>query len=59
MEKITYTASCPVCGRILFKGSPDSYMEGGCPKCKEYLKITFTNGGFQAVVSKNQATQKA
>lgn len=51
MYKSTFTASCPICGRVLFKGSPNSYMEGGCPKCKEYLYITFTNNGFNAAVS--------
>ena len=56
MEKLTYTASCPVCGRVLFKGSPNSYMEGGCPKCKEYLKILFTNNGFQASVGNDVPT---
>lgn len=49
-EKI-HIASCPICGRTLFKGAPNSYIEGGCPKCKEYLRIRFTNTGFQACVS--------
>jgi hypothetical protein len=26
-------------------------MEGGCPKCKSYLQITFTAGGVKCVVS--------
>ena len=52
MEKITYVASCPICGRVLFKGSPSSYIEGGCPKCGEYLKITFSENGFYVLVNK-------
>lgn len=47
----SYMASCPICGRTLFKGVPDSYIEGGCPKCKSYLMITFTEAGVQANVS--------
>ena len=52
MQKSVYTASCPICGRVLFKGSPDSYIEGGCPKCGEYLKISFTDCGFNAAAAK-------
>ena len=51
MDKKLYMASCTVCGRSLFKGKADSYMEGGCPKCKSYLQITFTAGGVKCVVS--------
>ena len=51
MNQTIYIASCPVCGRSLFKGKPNSYMEGGCPKCKEYLQITFTDTGFSASVN--------
>lgn len=51
MEKKVFMASCPVCGRSLFKGTPDSYIEGGCPKCKSYLQISYTLDGVQSVVS--------
>lgn len=50
MEKKVYMASCPVCGRSLFKGKPDSYIEGGCPKCKNYLQISYTADGVQSFV---------
>ena len=50
MEKNVFMASCPICGRSLFKGSPDSYIEGGCPKCKNYLQISYTTNGVQSVV---------
>ena len=53
MKKTVFTASCPVCGRVLFKGSPHSYMEGGCPKCKEYLQISFTESGYEAAILTN------
>jgi len=42
---------CPVCGRSLFKGRPESYIEGGCPKSKNYLQISYTPEGVQSVVS--------
>lgn len=50
MDKNIFMASCPICGRSLFKGTPDSYIEGGCPKCKNYLKISYTPNGVQSVV---------
>ncbi|MEE1074301.1 MAG: hypothetical protein U0K93_02345 [Acutalibacteraceae bacterium] len=55
MTKPTFIASCPVCGRTLFKGSPSSYVESGCPKCKEYLKITFIDNGFQVLTGINKS----
>ena len=51
--KRTYISSCPVCGRTLFKGTPSSCIEVGCPKCKEYLKINFTDAGYQVCVIKS------
>ena len=50
MENKVFLASCPICGRSLFKGKPDSYVEGGCPKCKNYLQISYTQDGVQSVV---------
>ena len=55
MDKKVYLASGPVCGRSLFRGSPDSYIEGGCPKCKNYLQISFTPEG---VVCRAQSGQQ-
>lgn len=57
MEKNVFMASCPVCGRSLFKGKPDSYIEGGCPKCKNYIKISFTPDGVQSKVSDPQTKE--
>lgn len=50
MENKIYMASCPICGRSLFKGKPDSYIEGGCPKCKNYLQIHYTAEGVKSAV---------
>lgn len=44
--KSVFVASCPICGRVLFKGRPSSYVESGCPKCGKYLKISFSENGF-------------
>jgi phage FluMu protein Com len=51
MENIVYVASCPICGRLLFKGKPNSQIEVGCPKCKNYLHVEFTTEGVQSEVS--------
>lgn len=51
MEEKIYMASCPVCGRSLFKGRSNSYIEGGCPKCKKYLQISFTEDGVVSCVA--------
>ena len=48
--KQIFTSSWPICGRTLLKGTPNSYIEVWCPKCREYLKINFMNEGFQACV---------
>lgn len=50
MDNNVFMASCPVYGRSLFKGRPDSYIEGGCPKCKNYLQISYTTNGVQSAV---------
>lgn len=52
MEQKLYISNCPVCGRALFKGLPNSYIEGGCPKCKNYIRINYTDTGVVASVSK-------
>lgn len=54
-----YLSSCPVCGRTLFKGTPDSCIEGGCPKCKEYLKIKFHDTGYQVCIIKHDEEMPA
>lgn len=58
MNETVFMASCPICGRSLFKGTPDSYVEGGCPKCKNYLKISYTPDGVQTVVFTVDEKQK-
>lgn len=50
MEKKMFMACCPVCGRSLFRGKSDSYIEGGYPKCKNYLHISYTSDGVQSEV---------
>lgn len=47
MKNKTFSASCPICGRILLKGAPDSYMEISCPKCREFLTVSFLSNGYQ------------
>ncbi len=59
MKNSKYMASCPVCGHGLFRGQPGSYLEGGCPKCREYLKIAFTEDGFTVSRACNEARQSA
>lgn len=49
--KLVYMASCPICGRVLFKGKPNSYVETGCPKCGRYLMISFLEDGFNVVTT--------
>lgn len=51
MDLKTFMASCPICGRSLFKGKPNSYIEGGCPKCYNYLQIYYTSEGVQSIVT--------
>lgn len=43
-----YKASCPVCGRNLFRGAPNSYIESYCPKCGSFLQIAFSSAGVSA-----------
>ncbi len=50
-----YLASCPVCGRSLFKGRATSYIEGGCPKCKTYLAVAFLRDGVHVCVVEKQS----
>ncbi len=57
MEQIKYKASCPVCGRNLFRGLPDSYIEGNCPKCGSFLVIHFeTDGVYTAAETQKQCS---
>ena len=58
MENKLYMASCPICGRSLFKGKSNSYIECGCPKCKSYLLISFTQDGVKTEVCVVQENTK-
>lgn len=49
-----YKASCPVCGRNLFRGAANSVLLGVCNKCKAYLKITFLENGVITTVEMNR-----
>lgn len=49
MEQVKYKASCPVCGRNLFKGIPNSYIEGNCPKCGSFIQVNFNDRGVNTV----------
>lgn len=46
MESKKFKASCPICGRNLFRAVPNSYMEGNCPKCGSFLMISFGSDGI-------------
>ncbi len=54
MQEKVLMASCPICGRTLFRGKPNSYIEGSCPKCKQYLQISYQMEGVQLRVSDNK-----
>ncbi len=58
MEQIKYKASCPICGRSLFRGLPNSYMEGNCPKCGSFLQVTFNSTGVNAVMGSTAKDNK-
>lgn len=58
MEKVKFKASCPICGRNLFRGVPDSYIEGNCPKCGSFLLIHFESEGVNIVTGVKEATPK-
>lgn len=59
MDQTKFKASCPVCGRNLFRGSTHSYMEGNCPKCGSFLQITFHDTGVSAVTGPPAQAAKA
>ena len=58
MEKVKYKASCPICGRNLFRGVPDSYIEGYCPKCGNFLMIHFGTDGVNTVAGAREMISK-
>ena len=44
-------ASCPVCGRTLFKATNNAELECNCPKCKSYLTINLRNNSITITVN--------
>lgn len=63
METEKYKASCPICGRNLFRGTPSSHVEVNCPKCGAFLQVAFEQNGYtvettgtRAEVLKGKAT---
>lgn len=50
-------ASCPVCGRHLFRGTPNSIIEGNCPKCGAYLVIRYKENSVCVEALKGQANK--
>ena len=53
-EKPGFLSGCPICGRILFRGTPESHIEGSCPKCLEYLSITYMKRGVYVVIKEKE-----
>lgn len=49
-----FKASCPVCGRNLFRGATMSFVEGNCAKCGAFLKITYLENGVTVIVEEYQ-----
>ncbi len=49
-----FKASCPVCGRNLFRGTKRSFVEGPCSKCGTYLKISYLENGVTVTVDETQ-----
>lgn len=43
-------ASCPVCGRNLFRGSENSCVDGYCPKCGNHIEVVFFPSGVSSTV---------
>lgn len=58
MERTKLKASCPVCGRNLFRGTENSCIQGNCPKCGANLIINFYNNCVSATVDKTSDGEK-
>ncbi|MFR1517323.1 MAG: hypothetical protein ACLSVG_00890 [Clostridia bacterium] len=57
-DEVAYKASCPVCGRNLFRGSSGSKIDAYCPKCKKLLKISFLGDGVTVKVDARERTYR-
>lgn len=55
VETAKYKASCPICGRNLFRGTPSSYVEGNCPKCGAFLQVAFEQNGYTVETTETRA----
>lgn len=58
MDNEKLKASCPVCGRNLFRGSENSCVEGYCPKCKSHIEVIFFSAGVRSTVIPDTETNK-
>lgn len=55
MEQAKYKAYCPICGKCLFKGTPNSKVEVFCPKCNGNMQVSFTSNGVSiAEISRDE-----
>lgn len=50
MENEKLKASCPVCGRNLFRGSENSCVDAYCPKCGSHIETVFLTAGVVSTV---------
>lgn len=58
METNKLKASCPICGRNLFRGTENSCIQGNCPKCGTNLIINFYNSSVSITVDKAPIEEK-
>ena len=49
-------ASCPICGKNLFKANQNAELECNCPKCNSYLTFLFINNGITVMVNSDILT---
>ena len=59
MEKAKYRISCPVCGRLLCRSIPNSYLEGNCPKCASYIRVYVRESGVDLDVITTRNTKES
>lgn len=58
METNNLKASCPICGRNLFRGTENSCIHGNCPKCGTKLIINFYNTSVNITVDRTLIGEK-
>lgn len=54
-----YIVTCPLCGKVLFKGKAVEHIEVQCPKCNGVLNVAMD--GHQLIVNEcsNEKEKKA